>query len=123
MGYYAGLRTVLARDPAGLVRPEQEDPARTHDHVHHEGGFRDCHFFLPEELRALAEEAGLETIELRACEGLSSNLWEATNGLREHRDGRWERWLEILDVTQQAPAVVATSEHLLYIGRRPARDE
>ena len=103
------------------VADELADEARevflmTGDH-NYSGGFCDCHFFRPDELQGLAEEAGLETIELRALEGLSSNLSEATNALKEHGDGRWERWLEILDSTQHAPAVVAMSVHFLYVGR------
>ncbi len=66
----------------------------------------------------MAEEAGLQTVEMRACEGLSANLDQETNALREHDDGRWETWLKVLDATQYDPAVVATSQHFLYVGRK-----
>ena len=112
----AVLRTVLTRCSTDLVRPERERLFVAGDHVY-TGGYADTHFFRPQELQALAEEVGLETLELRALEGLSSNLPEATNALREHDDGRWERWLEILDRTMRDPAVVAMSEHFLYVGR------
>ena len=122
MGYYAVLRTVLSRFSTHLVAAEHQDFLRTGTHAHQEGGFCDCHFFVPDELQGLAERAGLETVELRACEGLSSNLPGATNDLAEHDDGRWERWLEIIDRTCHDRAVVAASEHLLYVGRRRKRE-
>ena len=117
IGYFGVLRTVLARSPADLVGPETKVFLREGNHLY-TGGFCDAHFFRPGELRSLAEEAGLETVEMRALEGLSSNLPEATNALKDHNDGRWERWLEILEETSRDPAVVATSEHFLYVGRR-----
>ncbi len=120
MGYFAVLRTLLCRDPASLRSSERDDFLRTGDHVHHEGGYCDCHFFRPEELRGLGEAAGLETVELRALEGLSSHLPDATSALKDHRDGRWEAWLEVLDATCKEPSVVALSEHFLYVGRRPS---
>ena len=122
MGYLAVLRTLLVRAPEQLLAPEAEQLLTRGDH-HYTGGFCDTHFFRPEELRALAEEAGIETVGLRALEGLSSHLPEATNALKDHDDGRWERWLEVLDQTQHDPAVIAISEHFLYIGRRPERDQ
>lgn len=121
IGYFAYLRTVLTDSPDDLVKPERESLFLEGNHIY-TGGYCDTHFFRPEELRGLAEEAGLETVELRALEGLSSNFPEATNALKEHDDGRWERWLEILDRTRCEPAVVATSEHFLYVGRVPKRD-
>jgi SAM-dependent methyltransferase len=118
MGYFGHLRRILARSPDDLVKPERRTVFSEGDHVY-AGGYCDTHFFRPEELQSLAEDAGLKTVELRACEGLSSNFPEATNALRERNDGRWERWMEVLDATRSDPAVVATSEHFLYAGRKP----
>lgn len=118
IGYYAVLRTVLTEAPAELADPERHSFLATGDHSS-TGGFPDAHFFRPEELQAAAEAAGLRTVELRACEGLSANLGAATNALREHEDGRWEEWLRVLDATAFDPAVIATSEHFLYVGRAP----
>ena len=118
IGYYAVLRTVLSRAPDELAMPEREAALLHGDHAGL-GGFPDAHFFRPQELQDLAERAGLETVELRACEGLSSNLGDATNALATFDDGRWERWLRVLEATRTDPAVVATSEHFLYVGRAP----
>ena len=120
MGYFAVLRTLLCRDPGSLDSSERDGLLGTGDHIHHEGEYCDCHFFRPEELRRLAEQAGLETVELRALEGLSSGLQDATNALKDHHDGRWEAWLGVLDATCKEPSVVAISEHFLYVGRRPS---
>jgi 2-polyprenyl-3-methyl-5-hydroxy-6-metoxy-1,4-benzoquinol methylase len=117
MGYFAMLRTVLTYHPHELVNAGTEESLCRGGH-RYTGALRHCHCFRPEELRALAEEAGLETVELRALEGLSSNFRDATNALQEHQDGRWERWLRILDHLQHDPAAVATSGHFLYVGRR-----
>ena len=71
----------------------------------------------------LAESAGLKTSELCALEGLSSNLPDATNQLANSSDGRWEHWLTVLDETMHDPAVVAISEHFVYVGRVPVADK
>jgi SAM-dependent methyltransferase len=118
IGYYAHWRTVLARFIEDIGKPERERLLSSGDHLY-AGGFPDTHFFRPDELQALAEEVGIETVELRACEGLSSNLREATNALAEHTDGPWEWWLRVLDHTSRDPGPVATSEHFLYVGRVP----
>jgi ubiquinone/menaquinone biosynthesis C-methylase UbiE len=64
MGYFAMLRTVLARSPTDLIKPERESLFLKGDHIY-TGGYCDTHFFHPEELRILMEDAGLETIELQ----------------------------------------------------------
>jgi len=120
IGFYAVLCVVLKQFSSELTDPARCALYLTGDQHTTGPGFPDAHFFRPEELQSLAEEAGLHTAELRACEGLSANLSEATNALREHDDGRWEQWLKILDATQHDPAVVATSQHFLYVGRTPA---
>lgn len=116
MGYLAVLRTVLLRSPSDLSKPEREALFSGGDHLY-TGGYCDTHFYRPEELRAMAESAGMETVEMRACEGLSSNLREATNALAAAGGIAWERWVRLLDDTAQDPAVIATSEHFLYVGR------
>ncbi len=118
MGYFAMLRTILTYRPDELVNPGTEESLCRGGH-RYTGGICHYHCFRPEELRALAEEAGLETVEIRALEGLSSNFRDATNALQEHQDGRWERWLRILDRLQHDPAAVAISGHFLYVGRVP----
>ena len=116
IGYYAVMRVVLSLSPIELSMPEKRPLFERGDHLI-VGSFPEAHLFRPEELQREAKAAGLHTVELRACEGLSSNLGDATNALQEHDDGRWEQWLEVLDARRHDPAVVATSEHFLYVGR------
>jgi len=122
IGYLAVLQTVLVRFPSDLVRPEKSQVFTNGDNIY-TGGFCDAHFFKPEELRQLAESVGLETSEMCALEGLSSNLPDATNQLANSSDGRWERWLAVLDETMYDPAVLAISEHFMYVGRVPIVDK
>jgi len=118
IGYLAVLKTILVRFPSDLIRPEKSQVFANGDNIY-TGGFCDAHFFKPEELRQLAESVGLKTSEMCALEGLSSNLRDATNQLANSSDGRWERWLAVLDETMYDPAVVAISEHFMYVGRVP----
>lgn len=122
IGYLAVLQTVLVRFPSDLIRPEKSQVFTSGDNIY-SGGFCDAHFFMPEELRKLAESAGLKTAELCALEGLSSNLPDATNQLADSSDGRWEHWLAILDATMHEPVALAISEHFMYVGRVPITDE
>jgi ubiquinone/menaquinone biosynthesis C-methylase UbiE len=74
------------------------------------------HFFRADELRQLAESCGLTTLEMAGCEGLSSNLIEATNVLHQDEE-KWNRWVELVLQTSAEPSVVDMAEHILYIGR------
>ncbi len=122
IGYLAVLQTVLVRFPSHLIRPDKSQVFTNGDNIY-TGGFCDAHFFKPEELQQLAESVGLETSEMCALEGLSSNLPDATNQLANSSDGRWEHWLTVLDETMYYPAVVAISEHFMYVGRIPIADK
>ena len=75
------------------------------------------HFFRADELRALAESCGLQTLEMAGLESLSTGLEEATNRLRAD-EAKWSRWFEMLLRHASDPAVVDMADHMLYIGRR-----
>lgn len=86
------------------------------------GAFTDSYFFLPNELKEMFENNGVQTLTLATCEGLSAHLEEATNIL--HRDKkRWRRWLKILFQTCTDPSIVGIGNHLLYVGRKRVRSE
>ena len=119
ISYYAVLRTVLVGAAHELVDLKKQSFPETGDYHAPGAGFPDTHFFKPEELQREAEAVGLQTVEMRACEGLSANFGDATNALPEHEDGRWEEWLRIWEATRHDPAVIATSEHFLYVGKKP----
>jgi SAM-dependent methyltransferase len=77
------------------------------------------HFFRADELRQLAESCGLETIEMRGCQGLSSGLIDSTNRIAETQPEMWRVWQDLLLRTANEPAVVDGAEHILWIGKKP----
>lgn len=79
--------------------------------------FPDAWFCTPLELARLAEDHGYETLEIAACEGLSSHHREATERLRRN-ERAWQVWWDILLETSNEPSLVGASEHMLYIGRK-----
>ncbi|MBI4927221.1 MAG: class I SAM-dependent methyltransferase, partial [Anaerolineae bacterium] len=79
------------------------------------------HFFRADELRALAEGAGLRTRAMRGLQGLSSGCEAATNRLAEERPEMWAAWQRVLLLTAEDPAVVDGAEHILWVGVKPDR--
>jgi len=118
MGRLAVLRTILADFSDELLDASLEKLVEQGDSFVKVTG-TEWHFFRADELRALAESCGLVTIEMAGCQGLSSNLVEATNRAAED-EAKWERWKELVIETSTEPALVDVSEHMLYIGRAPA---
>jgi len=113
-GYLAVVRHILR-----YFREELKDPSFTQ--LVETGDTLDrgvpVHFFRAAELRALAEGAGLETVEMAGCEGLSSGLDAETNALAEDRD-TWERWAELVVETASDTTLVDGAGHMLYVGRK-----
>jgi SAM-dependent methyltransferase len=119
---YGVFRVVLSRLSDELLDPDHEEMFtkgihRVDWHEERESGFTEAYFFHPYEVRELMEGAGIETIEMATCEGLSTGLQEATNALYEDRE-KWDRWIEILLKTSNDPSILGSSDHFLYIGRR-----
>lgn len=80
-------------------------------------GFTACHFFLPEELRQIFEDQGVEILEMAGLEGISASHRKELN--RIARDAsRWPTWLETHYQTCTHPAVVGMSEHMLLVSRK-----
>jgi len=77
------------------------------------------HFFRAAELRGLGEACGLETLEMRGCQGLSASLEDATNLLAETHPDLWQVWHERVLATSADPTLVDISEHILWVGRKP----
>jgi SAM-dependent methyltransferase len=78
------------------------------------------HFYRAAELRALGESCGLETVEMRGCQGLSSGLVDSSNRAAMERPDLWEAWRRLVLRTSSDPTLVDTSEHILWVGRKPA---
>jgi hypothetical protein len=80
-------------------------------------GFTAAHWFLPEELKQLAGDCGIQTLEMVGLEGLSSHHRRATNKLSRNAE-KWKLWLSIVLETCTNPAVVGGAEHFLLVGRK-----
>jgi ubiquinone/menaquinone biosynthesis C-methylase UbiE len=116
VGYLAVLRTILLEFSHELLDPSFEKLVQEGDTM---GPTKSTwHFFRADEIRQLAESHGLETIEMAGCQGLSTNLVEATNRIAED-EAKWKRWVDLLLRTSTEPAAVDMAEHMLYIGRVP----
>lgn len=116
VGFIAVLRVML-EDQCDLVDPLFEGFWKTGNIWGATGTI--WHFFRAEELRRLGEEGGLATVELRGCQGLSANLAEATNRLKEERPDMWRVWHEAVLRTSADPTLADISEHILWVGRKP----
>lgn len=113
-GYLDVLRTIARLGGQELVDGAMDTLIQTGDCmcsgvVHH--------FYRGQEIRELAERAGLGTILLAGGEGLSSGMPEATERLGND-PGKWQRWLELVVETSTDPTVVDMSGHMLYLGRK-----
>lgn len=75
------------------------------------------HFFRADEIRTVAEAAGLHTLDMVGCEGLSTGTKEATNRLAQEPE-KWKIWRQVVLETANIPAVVDMAEHILYLGRK-----
>jgi ubiquinone/menaquinone biosynthesis C-methylase UbiE len=80
-------------------------------------GFTAAHWFLPEELRDLCNNYGINVMEMASLEGLSSFHRRESNRLAEDRR-KWKMWIEILLRTSNHPSIVGSCEHFLLVGRR-----
>ncbi len=113
MGRLSTLVTELTRFQHEIEMPHFKLIRDTGDYEG-EYGFTACHFFLPEELRALFERQDVRVLDMAGLEGLSSNHRRKVNQLAKN-EVRWQAWRETHIQTCTHPAVVGTSEHMLII--------
>jgi len=118
MGYLAMLRAILVLFSDDLLDPSLQALVSSGDTASATDTIR--HFFRADELRQQAESAGLTTIQMVGCEGLSTGLAEATNALGQDA-AKWAQWTQIVNRTCTEPAVVDMAEHILYLGRKAER--
>ncbi|KKM81951.1 hypothetical protein LCGC14_1324600 [marine sediment metagenome] len=79
------------------------------------GGFRGYYCTLSE-VQPLHESAGFETLEIAGAEREISADDESYNRLEGEQR---ELWLDLLFRISTEPSMIASSRHLLYLGRRP----
>ena len=82
--------------------------------------FTACHFFLPEELRALFEGAGAETVEMAALEWVPSAFEGQLNKLSKD-PRRWKAWMYAHRRYCTHPGAVGSSDHMLIVCRKNPR--
>jgi len=121
-----GFFRVLLRSGESLTDSSHKEMFREGIHRAHSrhpkafrrtAGFTDAYFFLPNEVKELFENKKVQTLTLATCEGLSSDLEEATNMLYKDRKN-WRKWLKILLQTCTDPCILGLGNHLLYVGRK-----
>ncbi|MBL8026358.1 MAG: class I SAM-dependent methyltransferase [Fibrobacteres bacterium] len=89
MGRLAALRTILVKHNEEILDPSigklVEDGSSN-------SGFTKStwHFYRAEELKRQAEQCGLVTLDMAGCQGVSSNLEDATNQLSNDPE-KWKR--------------------------------
>lgn len=80
-----------------------------------------AHFFMPEEFRDLVSAAAVEIVACVGLEGLGSHSMAEINRLACNHPQAWENWLEAHRALCIHPAVFATSQHMLIVGRAPLK--
>jgi len=82
-------------------------------------GFTTSYFALPSELVPLMESQGFETLDLISCEGAISLIEEKINELKGKS---FDEWVDLNYKLGRDPIFHGSAEHLLYVGRKPARN-
>ncbi len=114
---FAVLGRLIRRDPAWIENKEWVRSIMQHGHRPHDaprGGFRG-HFVRTEEVAPMHEAAGFRTVRIAGVEPVVAAYDEAYNALNGTRR---DLWLDLLFEVSGEPSMVASSIHLLYIGRR-----
>jgi ubiquinone/menaquinone biosynthesis C-methylase UbiE len=111
------LKTILVNFPQEMQYAKHHWEAGDYIPGLHGEGFTAAHWFLPEELRELFEQRGVNVLEMVGLEGLSSHYEKETNRLHKNRE-RWSMWFEILLDTCTHPSVVGSAEHFLLVGKK-----
>ena len=99
------FREIMQRDlESGEHRNPTDNPAY----------FMDTFFHHPDELKVEVEDAGFESVELFAIEGISYMVddFDANWEVEENR----EFLLEIVEKTEQEPSLIGASPHILCVG-------
>ena len=102
--------------------PEELEMSHYKGVVEHGGyggeyGFTACHFFLPEEFRAVFEDKPVEIVQMAGLEGISSNHRRHFNRVYKNENQR-RIWLDTHYRTCTHPSIVGTSEHMLLVARK-----
>ena len=106
----------LTMFPEEVTMPHYQQLLNTGDYLG-QYGFTACHFFLPEEFRAMFDKAGAEVLTMVGLEGISSSHRAALNSIARD-EPRWKVWRDTHFKTCTHPAVVGISEHMLIVAQK-----
>lgn len=116
MGLLSQLVVEMVAFPHELEMPFYL-PLRDTGDYHGGHGFTACHWFLPEELRALFGAKGVTIVEMVGLEGINAHHDRKVNQLARN-EKLWKIWLETHYQTCTHPAVVGMSEHMLIVCKK-----
>ncbi|MGD0978495.1 MAG: methyltransferase domain-containing protein [Candidatus Bathyarchaeia archaeon] len=111
------LKTILVNFPQEMQYAKHHWEVGDYIPGLHGKGFTAAHWFLPEELRELFEQRGVDVLEMAGLEGLSSHQEKETNRLYKDQE-KWRMWASILLDTCTHPSVVGSAEHFLLVGKK-----
>ncbi len=115
---FAPFRDAASRNTAWYVNANDYAARMLATGIHDRGKeFVNAYFAHPDEVLPLMEKCGLRQAALLGCEGVVSGHEAEVNKL----EGRaWEMWVELNYRLGHEPSLFGGSDHLLYIGRKPA---
>lgn len=114
---YAVLRFWARYEPTRITadRARFERQLETGE-VTDNAGFTDVYVVRPEDVVPAMEAHGLKTVDLVGCEGVVSMIDDRINTLEADE---WEWWVDVNYRLGRDPSTHGTTEHLLYVGRKP----
>jgi S-adenosylmethionine-dependent methyltransferase len=114
---YAALRFWARHDPARVTADRARYEAHlTTGRATNNFGFTDVYLARPEDVVPEMEAHGLKTVDLIGCEGVVSMIDDQINAV-EGED--WDWWVDVNYRLGRDPSTHGTTEHLLYVGRKP----
>jgi len=124
ISYYGVLKRVIVKYPHELTSKNHKrmfeegiHVARWHGKKIEKINFPDAKFYKPDELKKFMESFKFKTLEMFACEGLSSHLQEATNNLYKSRK-RWKKWFDLIIKYSNEPSILGSTQHFVWVGRK-----
>lgn len=116
---YGILGALIRKTPSWIENQAEVQSVIAHGHRPLDapkGGFRG-YFVRHEEIAPMHEDAGFLTLKIAGVEPAISADDESYNALEGKQR---ELWLDLLFEISAEPSIVASSRHILYVGRKPA---
>lgn len=117
---FAPLRDVAIHAPNWILQHPDRFRLLLEDGLnpaHEDSAFPDSFFVHPDEITPLMTDGGFEALALQGCEGIIAGHEETINALEGEA---WEAWVALNYSLGREPSLYGASDHLLYIGLRPA---